>query len=137
MRRRWRRQQAQTIFSGALLVLAVVLSVGIIASRATTWNDNGKFYATIADDVPNDAVLMVNDPAALYYHTGLSGIVVPDAGLDAVQELVTRYAVTHILLDQNRTRPLDDLYTGQVLPDYLQLIPQEVAPDVRVFAVVR
>jgi hypothetical protein len=135
-RRGWRPAEAKAVFTVAVVILAAALTVVMVGAR---WGGTaGSDYTQLAADVlPPDAVVMSNDPAALYYHTGLPGIVVPDAGLDAVQELVTRYAVTHILLDQNRTRPLDDLYTGQVLPDYLQLIPQEVAPGVRVFAVVR
>jgi hypothetical protein len=57
-------------------------------------------------------VLMVNDPAALYYHTGRSGVVVPNADPDVVPEIAARYGVTHLELDVNRTEPFTGLFLG-------------------------
>lgn len=111
-RRRWRKSQAQAVFSSALVVLAFVLSAGILAQRLTDWNENGAFYQTVIQDLPPDAVLMVNDPAALYYHTGRSSVVIPNADPDVVPEIAEQYDVAYLVLDVNRTDPFTDLFLG-------------------------
>ncbi len=140
-RRRWRRKQAQTVFSGAVITLAVLLSVGVLVSRLSAWNDNGTFYRTVAADVPDDAVLMVNDPAALYYHTGLSGVVVPNADPAVVPEIAARYGVNYLVLDVNRTKPFTGLFLGEEERPFLRLVKvygaetADRADDRRVFEI--
>jgi hypothetical protein len=140
-RRRWRKQQAQTVFSGALVVLAVALSVGAGASKLANWNDNGDFYRELARDLPDGAVVMVNDPPALYYHTGLAGVVVPNADPSVVPEIAAKYGVTHLVLDENRTPPFAALFEGKAEDPFLRLIAQygaetdDTADDRRVYAI--
>ena len=121
-RRRWPRGQAQVVFNGALMVLATVLSLGIVAARLSGWNDNGAFYRDVIAELPPDAVLMVNDPAALYYHTGHGGVVVPQADPDVLPEIATQYGVTHLLLDVNRTDPFTALFLGTETRPFLRLL---------------
>ncbi len=121
-RRKLRRQQAQTVFSTALIVLAVLLSAGLLIARLPRWNDAGAFYSTLEADLPEDAVVMINDPAALYYHTGLGGVVVPNADPDVVPEIAQQYSVTHLLLDRNRTAPFAGLFAGDDAYPFLRLI---------------
>lgn len=118
-RRRWPKQQAKNVFSGALLVLAVVLSAGILLARRAAWNDNAVFYKDLG--LPPDAVAMVNDPAALYYHTGLSGVVVPNASPDVVLEIAAQFGITHLVLDVNRTDPFTGLFLGTETRPFLRL----------------
>jgi hypothetical protein len=120
-RRRWHRKQAQAVFGGALVLLAVLLSTGILVRKLPDWNDNATFYRTLAHDLPGDAVIMVNDPAALYYHTGLSGVVVPNADPDVVPEIAARYGVGYLVLDVNRTGPFSSLFLGEEAPPFLRL----------------
>lgn len=122
---RWRKRpprQAQTIFSTALIVLAVLLSVGLLVPRLSGWNETDTFYDVLAADLPDDAVVMINDPAALYYHTGLGGVVVPNAPPDVVPEIARRYGVTHVLLDRNRTAPFAALYAGDESYPFLRFV---------------
>ncbi|GAB4572023.1 MAG: hypothetical protein Kow0077_10310 [Anaerolineae bacterium] len=134
-RRTWNPRQASRVFTVGVLAIAVVLTVSSVAGR---WGRSDRtFYATLAETLPADAVVMSNDPAALYYHTGLPGIVTPEAAPDALRELLARYAVTHVVLDQNRTTALDAVYRGAVQYPFLQALPvPETLPDVRLFAVV-
>jgi hypothetical protein len=140
-RRRWRSTEAQLVFSSALVVLAVLLSVTIFLQRVPGLNSNADFYRTLAADLPDDAVVMVNDPAALYYHTGLSGVVVPNADPEVVPEIAARYGVTYLVLDRNRTRPFTALYLGReerpFLRQYIVYGAMAGPPDVtRVFEIV-
>lgn len=119
-RRRWRKTQAQTVFGVALIILATCLSFGILLKRVPQWNDNGTFYKAVVADLPSDAVLMVNDPPALYYHTGYYGVVVPNADPNVVPEIAARYGVTYLVLDVNRTEPFTGLFLGQEVRPFLQ-----------------
>jgi len=140
--RRWRTAEAQMVFGGALVVLAALLSMAMFRQRVPGLNSNASFYETLAADLPHGAVVMVNDPAALYYHTGLSGVVVPNADPDVVPEIAARYGVTYLVLDKNRTRPFTALYLGHEEQPFLRLYRtydalSADAPDgMRVFEIV-
>jgi hypothetical protein len=112
-KRRWRKPQARRVFSTALIVLAVVLSAGMFARQLDNWRDSDEFYNMVVSNLPPDAVLMVNDPTALYYHTGHWGVVVPNADPDVIPEIAARYSVTHLVLDINRTNPFTPLFLGK------------------------
>lgn len=140
-RRRWEKAQAQMVFNSALIVLAVVLSLSMFLRRSTDWNDTGTFYETLATDLTPDAVLMINDPAALYYHTQLAGVVIPNAEPDVVPEIAAQYGVTHLVLDVNRTQPFSSLFWGEETRPFLRLYrlydqgTSDLADDVRVFEI--
>jgi 4-amino-4-deoxy-L-arabinose transferase-like glycosyltransferase len=121
-RRRWRPGEARAVFSGAAMILALALTLNALGARLAGWNDNALFYRQIAADLPPGAVVMGNDPAALYYHTGLAGVVVPDSDPGVVPEIAARFGVTHLVLDVNRTAPFSGLFAGEEARPYLRLI---------------
>ncbi len=134
-RRRWRAATAKQVFTVGMVVLAIglTLSTGLMRLQ----NQGGLApLIRVAMTLPEDAVVMSNDPAAVYYYTGLAGVVVPDAGPEAVRAVAEQYGVTHLLLDENRTLPLNDLYEGRDTPPFLRAVEQDVAASVRVFEVV-
>lgn len=134
-RRHWPLTQSKTVFGAALIGYAIVLS-GIVASRQFAgWNANGALYRQLAGQLPANAVVMVNDPPAFYYQTGLSAIVVPDNPPDVIPTLAAKYGVTHLILDVNRTVPMNDLYFGNTFPAFLKLIYDH--DGVRIFEIVR
>lgn len=120
-RRRWRVRQAQTVFGAALVVLAAGLSAYALAARLPALNENATEFRTIAADLPPDARLILNDPPALYYHTGLSGVVLPDSSPEVVPELAARYGMNFLVLDRDRTAPFEKLYRGEVRYPFLRL----------------
>jgi hypothetical protein len=95
-RRRWKPQTAKAVFSGALVVLAVVLS---FSTATPSGRGTPGIYSALAETLPADARVMINDPAALYYYTGLGGVVLPNAAPDVVPEIAVNYQVTHLLLE--------------------------------------
>ncbi len=118
--RGWKRRQAQRVFSSALVALAVALSLGLLLGRRDAWNTADKAYEALPADLPADAVVMINNPASLYYHTGLGGVVLPNADPSAVTEIAAQYGVTHLVLDADRTHPFDDLYLGRSHASFLR-----------------
>ncbi|MCZ7544109.1 MAG: hypothetical protein M5R40_11530 [Anaerolineae bacterium] len=140
-RRAWNAAQARMLFSGALVVMMAVLSVSLFAARVADWKTAGTPYATLGARLPGDAVVMVNDPAGFYYHTGLPGVVVPNGGVATVRAVAAQYGVTHVILDVNRTPPLSNLFLGREEADFLTEVlliggdDDDPANDIRVFEV--
>lgn len=120
-RRRWRIRQAQAVFGAALVVIAALLSVYALAARLPSLNANATAYRDFARDLPPDARVILNDPPALYYHTGLSGVVLPDSPPETALLLAERYGATHLALDPDRTAPFDALYRGEISYPFLRL----------------
>ncbi len=143
LRRGWRIRQAQAVFGGALVLLAAALSLYALAARVPSLNDNATVYQVIAADLPSGARGVVNDPPALYYHTGLSGVVLPDSPPERVLDLAERYDLRFLVLDPDRTAPFDALYRGEASYPFLRLerVYERGTPrtddDVQVYAIVR
>ncbi|MEP7287659.1 MAG: hypothetical protein ABI947_18040 [Chloroflexota bacterium] len=119
-RRRWRLPQARLFFGAALLVWAILFSINIFLRTVNSFNSAGGNFVQIASHLPADSVVMINDPSAFYYFTGLSGVVVPNAPPDVIPELAKRYGVTDIVLDNNVTLPMRPLYEGTISPPFLE-----------------
>ncbi len=124
-RRRWRYNEARRVFSGAAVALAFALSVGLLHGRLGNWNTNAENYRELGAMLSADAVVMINDPPALYYHTGLAGVVVPYASPDVVPEIAARYGVTYLRLDIDHTTPFTGLFLGEETRPYLKLLHHE------------
>lgn len=134
-RRTWKAPQAKFIFNVGFLLMAAALTLSLLGARLPTWNEAGQHYTVLGDRLPDDAVVMVNDPAALYYHTGLAGVVVPNGDIEMVRMVAERYRVTHLVLDVNRPDPLTELFLGQEQAGFLEEIALLHGDDMRVFEV--
>jgi Dolichyl-phosphate-mannose-protein mannosyltransferase len=120
-RRRWRRTQAQKFFGTALAAWAVAFSLTIFIGKVPDLNGEGN-YSAIAQHLPADATVIINDPSAMYYFTGISGVVVPNAPPSILPALQAQYGTRYLVLDQNRTAPMNDLYEGREPPSFLEQI---------------
>ena len=140
-RRRWNAAQAKRFFTVALVVIMAALTLSILAARRPRMGSGNAPFDALNALLPGDAVVMFNDPAALYYHTGRMGVVTPNGGAEMVRAIAERYGVTHVVLDVNRTAPLNDLYLDRAAVDFLRpvavLYSEDGVPanDVRVFEV--
>lgn len=116
-RRGWRLRQAQAVFTGGLVGMAILLSLYAFAAKLPAWNSSGKIYAVVGDwldahAAPDDTVVMVGDPPGFWYHTGRPAIVIPNGGTDVLLQVAARYHAAYLLLDQNSPAPLRRLYSG-------------------------
>ncbi len=118
-RRRWKLSSAQAFFSLALIGWAIVLSAWVFFAKVTAWNNAGLYFQDVAARVGPDAVVMINDPSALYYFTGLPGVVIPNASPDVIPDLAKRYGVNTVVLDLGSTVPMMELYFGRNVPPFL------------------
>lgn len=141
-RRRWKPAQAKRLFSVALVLLAVVLTITI--TRPKTGDGTPELFVALAETLPPDARVMLNDPPQLYYFTGLGGSVLPSSPPEVIAAIAERYGITHLLLydltlDENGTvigapipTPLWPLLTQP--PEFLTPLDFPI-PNARLYAV--
>lgn len=107
-RRHWKIATAQPVFSVGIVLLVAILSYNIVAERRETVSVPA-YYQTLQQVIPAGSRVMRNDPAQLYYFTGLGGVVLPNESFDIVQQLVDLYEIDYVLLDYpNVPEPLFD-----------------------------
>jgi hypothetical protein len=98
-RRRWNAKTAKRIFSAALVGVALYLSLIIGLGGRVGAHAAPPLYVKLAQILPPDARVMVNDPAQLYYYTGMGGVVLPNETPDVIPEIARQYGVDYLLLE--------------------------------------
>lgn len=140
-RRRWNAGTAKVIFSGALVVVALVLSL-LGALRSSSSDDSNALYTELDALLPDDARILANDPAAIYYYTRRGGAVLPNEAPDVIAEIARVYGITHVLIEDDVLAdgtliaaipaPLDPLLTDS--PPFLTAVPLNY-PYARLYAI--
>lgn len=97
-RRHWNAKTAKAIFSTALVAVAVGLSL-LTAPYRPAPSSIPVLYSRLQAILPPEARVMVNDPAQLYYYTGLGGVVLPNESPAAIQAIARQYDVAYLLLE--------------------------------------
>ena len=128
-RQSWRPRQAQAVFSVAFVGFAVVLSGSLVVQRLGDLGQDhpyAEIASWMAEHVPADARVMVNDPATFYYYGRRPCLTIPNAGLETVLEVMHRYDARYLILDRNNPtlRSLYDAPQGDA-----RLIPVETFGD--------
>ncbi len=140
-RRRWNKRSATGVFSAALLAVALFLSLMTILPNRVISHEAPAIYPLLQAQLPPDARVMLNDPAALYYYTGMWGVVLPNEAPDVIPDIARRYGVRYLLLENvtadgsasSAASPkLWPILTD--LPDFLVPIPLE-RTDVRLYEI--
>jgi hypothetical protein len=99
-RRRWNAGSAKVLFSVALVGIAVFLSMYIALPNRIGAHDTPAIYQELKNQLPPDARVMINDPAQLYYYTGLGGVVLPNEPPDVIPQIASKYGVGYLVLEQ-------------------------------------
>lgn len=140
-RRRWRVQSARLVFSTALVVLAFVLTVFVLR-QGRAGSATPSLYVELARHVPTGSRVMINDPAQLYYFTGLGGVVLPNEEPSRILEIARQYDVQYLLLEEVQVSgyiaaaPTKLQFDVDNPPDFLQPIALN-NPTVRLYAIVQ
>jgi hypothetical protein len=96
----WNSGVAKWVFSAALVALSVFFTLSIgLRSRVLPADQIPAFYSELEARLPDDARVMINDPAGLYFFTGMGGVVTPNTNPDLIQEIAGRYDVDYLLLE--------------------------------------
>jgi hypothetical protein len=108
----WQPEKAKLRFSAMFVIIAFLLSFVISWPRSQIREDSDLFRQ-IANDLPEDAVVMAGNAPSVHYHTGRAAINVPNEPPDVLVEVAERYGASYLILDENRPQPLVDLYHGK------------------------
>jgi hypothetical protein len=119
----WNAHQARRVYAAMAVVLAFALTFAVGLGRGTG-EQEAAVYRQIGLLLPPGAVVMVGNAPGLYYHTGLAAVSVPNELAPIMLEAARQYGVTHVVLDENRPRPLDDLYRATLTLPELRLVEQ-------------
>lgn len=116
-RRSWNLPQARVVFTAAVMVSALALSLYALAQTLPTWRGADAAYQEIgawlkANDVQSSAVVLVNNPPGFTYHTGMPSVVVPNGDVETLAAVADRYRVAYVVLDRNRSEGLAEVYAG-------------------------
>jgi 4-amino-4-deoxy-L-arabinose transferase-like glycosyltransferase len=141
-RRRWQPAIAKLVFSVGIFGMALLLS--LLATWRSGSTPSEPRYAALMQVVPQDARIMANDPAAIYYYTGRGGVVLPNETPDAILDIARRYEIDYLLIElisEDGTQyaaipaPLDPIMDE--LPTFLRPIALPDTPDMRLYAIER
>jgi hypothetical protein len=112
-RRTWRARQARVVFSAGLVGIVVGLSLFLYVQKLPSYRGD-HVYETIADwmaeTIAPDERVLVNDPAAFYYHSQRECLAVPNGGIEVLTAVAERYDARYLILDKNVPSPLRGLY---------------------------
>jgi hypothetical protein len=141
--KRRRVGQDKVVFSGFAVLIAIGVAMFALFGRGGDETDvpsiDERAVIIEEDAIAVEPMVMVNDPAGWYYHTGYSGVTLPDAPLDRVPEIARRYCLTHLVLDANVTESFVPMMEDDLLPAYLVQIAhlnsdtETLDDDVRIY----
>ncbi|RMH00805.1 MAG: hypothetical protein D6706_03095 [Chloroflexi bacterium] len=109
----WDPPRAKRNFAALFLGIAFLLSFAV-SLRQPLKEDEAAVFRQIGEILPENAVVMIGDPPAFHYHTGLQAVVVPNEPPEVLPEVARRYGVNYLVLNADRPPPLADLYEGKV-----------------------
>jgi hypothetical protein len=136
-RRKWNARTAKRLFSGALVALALYLSLMIgMAGRVPPITASPPLYAELLRVLPSNARVMINDPAQLYYFTGFGGVALPNEQPSTILDIARLYDIDYLVLESPGGTPAPLLSLFDAAPDFLTPIALSTT-DVRLYAIRR
>lgn len=139
-RRHWNPHVAQRIFSVAVVGFALLLTISVSRSNRADL-DVPVLYTVLRELLPAGSRVMINDPARLYYYTGLGGTVLPNAGPEVIPQIARQYGLDYLVLEIVGEGEQAALAASEKLasiltapPDFLTEITLNV-PGVRLYAI--
>jgi 4-amino-4-deoxy-L-arabinose transferase-like glycosyltransferase len=132
IRRGWREAPAQRSFGAGAVLIALVATSFIVATRVVGadplkpgWNFAGRSYQVAAQHLamhskPSELVA-VNNPPGFFLASGRQAVVIPNGTLDTLRTVAQRYGVQWVILEPNHPSGLDSLYANPGASDWLAL----------------
>jgi hypothetical protein len=135
--RGWNAPQAKQFFTAFAVLLALGPTFYVL--RGAAQPSAPAFYDQMAAVLPDEARVMINDPAQMYYHTGREGVVLPNEAPDVIPEIAARYDVDYLLFERvqdgvSLAAPAPLMTVPGQPPDFLTPIPLD-DPNVRLYAI--
>lgn len=124
----WKPIRTKRIFSVGLFVIALLMTMSVVLPARTVAN-TPRFYTDLKAFLPPDAVVMINDPTILYFHTGLNGVVIPNADVSITPQIAGQYGVTHLVIEtfgDKISTPKQFIFDLQAPPSFLRRLETSI-----------
>ncbi len=135
-RRTWHPRTARRVFRIGLTVLVVVISLFDYCHAVCLsldplrieplWNRANTGYLSVstwlAENGPENALVMVVDPPAYYFFTHRLAIVIPNEDIEGIVKVAHVYGASYLILEYDHVPSLDDLYHGRGTHRSLELV---------------
>ncbi len=112
-RSEWHAPLAKQVFGGGLVGIAALLSVFLMVRSLPRYRQP-HLYADlspwIAEHIPPQERVWVNDPPAFYYYTRRECLAIPNEKKDVLTRLAEKYNARYLILDHNAPQPLRPWY---------------------------
>jgi hypothetical protein len=128
-RRGWLDERAFVIFRGALVGVAVLMTVAIFVIRVLPgWEREDGHYAAVEtllvqQGASSDAIIIVRNPPGYNVVTGRPSIALPTGGIPAILTVAARYDAHYLVLEPEGTSSeLRELYENPYLSPALRYL---------------
>ncbi len=145
-KRNWDRRQAWRVFGASAVVLAVLLTIGLYATRffgeGDAWNASAQTYIAAAASIADgpESIVAVNNPPGFFAHSQISAVVIPSGTEQTLRKVVGSFDVGWVVLEANHPPGLNSLYADPNSATWLTLVETIQAPggqQVHIFRVNR
>ena len=145
-KRNWDRRQAWRVFGVSAVVLAVLLTIGLYATRffgeRDAWNASAQTYIAAAASIADgpESIVAVNNPPGFFAHSQISAVVIPSGTEQTFRKVVGSFDVGWVVLEANHPPGLNSLYADPNSATWLTLVETIQAPggqQVHIFRVNR
>ena len=132
-RSHWNPATARVVFTWGMVGIIAMLTIVISQTRDQAAADTHATYAYLQDNFPAGTRFMSNNPAELFYHTGLGGVVIPNEDPAVIPGIAAQYGIDYLLLQEpNYPQPMAVLF--ETYPDFLNPLDLPLE-GVRIYAI--
>ncbi|MBW6472744.1 MAG: hypothetical protein K0B14_06440 [Anaerolineaceae bacterium] len=142
-KRNWNLYRSQKMFGTAFIVIIALFTLVVYkndvmgaSTQELKWEQDYKQYKEIEEIITQKSldktdVIMINNPLGYYYSTGRWSIVVPNAEMDQLLEVVQLFKVKYLVLDENLPEKFNDDHDNMI-NTYFKII-QETQSGIKIY----
>ncbi|PKO05576.1 MAG: hypothetical protein CVU41_10915 [Chloroflexi bacterium HGW-Chloroflexi-3] len=133
--RNWNLVRSQRMFGTAFIVIIAMFTIVVFkndvigdSTQELAWTQDYKQYKMIEEIITQKSldktdVIMINNPLGYYYSSGRWSIVVPNAEMDHLLEVVQLFKVKYLVLDENLPEKFNENHNN-LINNYFQIIQE-------------
>ena len=109
----WQPEKSKPLFAALFVIIVFTISI-VLSGTQPISSDEADLYEQLAAQMGDGERVMLGDPLAFYYHTGIPAVVLPNEPPEVVLEAMAQYDIDILLLDPDHVQPMADLYAGKI-----------------------
>ncbi len=117
----WRPEKSKPLFAGLFVAIAFIISI-VLSGTQPIATDEAALYKQLGGQMDDGARVMLGNPLAFNYHTGIPAVILPNEPPEIVLEAMAQYDIDILLLDPDHVQPMAELYAGKISVPELELM---------------